>query len=382
GTVRTGDVLALGEHRLRVRGIESWARPVEAVSGAARGARYLGGRTPADLRRGSVLVTPDAWHHTDVVDVQLSEDELPPDRPTLHVGATSMTVHARPLAPGLARLVLPTALPLRIGDRALLRDPGSRRIWGLRVLDPVPPPLRRRGAATARARDLAGADGTVAAEVRRRGVVQRSVLRRIGVPVEAMPDGVLATGDWLVDAELAVSLRRRLRERAEATMSSVDPGLPLASAARELRLPAEEIVAALADPPLRVQGARLLAGSAATVPAPIARAWAQVRADLEVDPFQAPDAHRLADLGLDKRALAALERAGELLRVEAAIVLLPGADAEAARRLAGLPQPFTTSQARQALGTTRRVALPLLGHLDRRGLTRRLPDDTRTVAGG
>ncbi len=381
GTVRTGDVLCLGEHRLRVRGIESLERPVESVSGTARVALNLGGRTPDDLGRGSVLVSPDAWHHTDVVDVRLSSDEQPPDRPSLHVGATSMTVHARPLAPGLARLTLPAALPLRVGDRALLRDPGNRRVWGLQVLDPAPPPLRRRGAAGARARDLAGADGSPAVELRRRGVARRSLLRRIGVPVQAPPAGAVAAGDWLVDPGLAADLRRRLRAMVEATMSSVDPGLPVASAARELGLPAEEIVVALVGPPLRVQGARVLAGGGTALPEPVARAWAEVRADLESDPFSAPDANRLAGLGLDKRALAALERAGELLRLDAAIVLLPGADGEAASRLARLPQPFTTSQARQALGTTRRVALPLLAHLDRRGLTRRLPDDTRTVGG-
>ena len=47
--------------------------------------------------------------------------------------------------------------------------------------------------------------------------------------------------------------------------------------------------------------------------------------------------------------------------------------------LAGLPQPFTLSEARQALDTTRRVAVPLLELLDRAGATRRLPDDRRTV---
>ena len=44
--------------------------------------------------------------------------------------------------------------------------------------------------------------------------------------------------------------------------------------------------------------------------------------------------------------------------------------------MARLPQPFTVSQARQALDTSRRVAVPLLEHLDRRGLTERL-DETR-----
>ena len=52
------------------------------------------------------------------------------------------------------------------------------------------------------------------------------------------------------------------------------------------------------------------------------------------------------------------------------------------RVLAGLPQPFTLSEARRALGTTRRVAVPLLELLDRRGLTERLPDDRRRLRAG
>jgi selenocysteine-specific elongation factor len=47
--------------------------------------------------------------------------------------------------------------------------------------------------------------------------------------------------------------------------------------------------------------------------------------------------------------------------------------------LADLPEPFTLSEARRALGTTRRVAVPLLELLDRRGITARLPDDTRRL---
>jgi selenocysteine-specific elongation factor len=47
--------------------------------------------------------------------------------------------------------------------------------------------------------------------------------------------------------------------------------------------------------------------------------------------------------------------------------------------LAGLPQPFTVSEARRALGTTRRVAVPLLEQLDARRATRRGDDGTRVV---
>jgi selenocysteine-specific elongation factor len=47
--------------------------------------------------------------------------------------------------------------------------------------------------------------------------------------------------------------------------------------------------------------------------------------------------------------------------------------------LAALAQPFTLSEAKQALRTTRRVAVPLLELLDRRRLTERLSDDRRRV---
>ena len=42
-------------------------------------------------------------------------------------------------------------------------------------------------------------------------------------------------------------------------------------------------------------------------------------------------------------------------------------------------RPFTLSAARQALGTTRRVAVPLLEHLDSRGWTRRVDGSLREV---
>jgi selenocysteine-specific elongation factor len=104
-----------------------------------------------------------------------------------------------------------------------------------------------------------------------------------------------------------------------------------------------------------------------------------VLADLRGNPFAAPDAGRLRELGLDNKAIAAAARAGILLRITDQIVLAPGTDKAAAQVLARLPQPFTTAEARQALGTTRRVAIPLLEYLDRARITERLPDDRRRI---
>ena len=43
------------------------------------------------------------------------------------------------------------------------------------------------------------------------------------------------------------------------------------------------------------------------------------------------------------------------------------------------PAPFSVSQARQAWGTSRRVAVPLMEWLDARGVTVRLPDNSRRL---
>lgn len=365
GTVRAGDVLEVEGARVRVRGIEALGSGRDEVSGVARVALDLGGRAPGAVARGHALVTPDAFVLTGLVDVRLTGGGDPPERPVLHVGSAHLGTRTHLLAPGIARLRLDRPLPLRYGDRAVLRDPGSRRVWGVRVLDPVPP--RRRRDLTG----LTGHDGTPAAELRLRGVVRRSLLRRAGVPLEPLPPGTVASGDWLVPPDAAEDLRARLARLAEER-----PVAP-AEAANALGLPDPGLVTALVTPPLRVEDGRVTGPGGHSVPEALLAAAATLRDELTG--FAAPGAGRLDELGLDAAALALLHRAGELLRVEDRVVLLPGADERAAAVLAGLDQPFTTSAARQALGTSRRVALPLLAHLDATGRTVRLADDRRRL---
>ncbi len=391
GTVRRGDLLDHAGNRLRVRGIESLERPVDSAHGVARVALNLAGDGLDDLDRGDALLTPNAWLVTGVADVRLRsrDGSVPPERPLVHIGATAVGTHCRPLGGDgrLVRLTLDRPLPLRVGDRALLRDPGDRRIWGVQVLDPAPPPLGRRGAAARRAAELTGHPGTPdpAAEIARRGVVEADLLRRIGVPVDeaATPTGGVAADGWLVGAERAEQAARAITDAvlAHDRATPLDPGLPPAVLAGRAGLPSAALVAALVRDPLRLVDGKVRGPVAAGLPPAVEKALAVLAEDLADEPFAAPGAGRLDELGLDTRTLAAAAKAGRVLRVAPGIVLLPGADRAAAGRLAGLPQPFSASEARQALGTSRRVALPLLDHLDRSGLTRRLPDDRREVTG-
>ena len=297
GTVRVGDVLALGNDLVRVRGLECLGQPVDVVSGPARVAVQLGGRGPERLGRGSVLVTPEAFDEVAEVDVRLDHEGPPPERPLLHLGSTRQSVHARPLGDHHARLRLESPLPLRHGDRLVLRDPGSRTLWGAVVLDAAPPALNRRGAAQARAEDLAQRGSGLAAELAARGAVRRTRLRRLGVPDAPLPDGALAAGDWLVSAEQAQRWRAQLVE----IVSASDDGLSPAEAARDLALPDPDLLPALVTEPVRRRAGRLVVES--DLPEPLREALAALHADLAGAPYQAPGADRLAELGLDRGAL-------------------------------------------------------------------------------
>ncbi|HEX2289653.1 MAG TPA: SelB C-terminal domain-containing protein, partial [Pseudonocardiaceae bacterium] len=145
-------------------------------------------------------------------------------------------------------------------------------------------------------------------------------------------------------------------------------------------MPDARLVELLLGSQLTLAEGRVHLGEPATgLPGAVRTAVAEVRAELARQPFAAPEARRLAELGLGAKQLAAAVRAGELLKIVDGIYLAPGADDDAIERLRGLPSPFTLSQARQALGTTRRVAVPLMEHLARRGITRQLPDGTHEL---
>jgi selenocysteine-specific elongation factor len=146
-----------------------------------------------------------------------------------------------------------------------------------------------------------------------------------------------------------------------------------------LRLPSAQIVAALISEPLRLSAGQVFAAADSGLPAELLDAIAEIVKELRGNSFQAPEADRLRDAGLDRKSLAAAERAGLLIRLAENVVLLPGVETAAAQSLSDLPQPFTTSEARRCLNSSRRVVIPLLERLDRLGLTRRLADDRRLV---
>ena len=461
GTLHGDDELVVtpSMRPVRIRSIQSLGEAVPDATGPARVALNLRGISKEGLGRGMALVQAGRWTMTDLIDVRLvpggqssageqADGQLSDRLPrmvTVHVGSARAVARVRALAPELVRLSLRDPLPLHVGDRILLRDPGAARapqrtaprpqavprppaavprppvpgpppsaahangqpahaarevtgwpaITGGIVLDVAPPPLVGRGAAASAVRELSTwPDRPQASDLlRRHGILRASALLAMGVREHPEP----VTGEWLVDPAYWHELTSRLGEviAAHAAREPLSAGLPAEAARAALGLPDRRLVAAMAKPPFRLSAGLLQVmpvtsaqtsshgdidqAEAVVLPDALEAAVRVLLADLAQDPFLAPDADRLRRLGVDLRGIAAAARSGRLLRISDQIVLAPGADLVAARILAGLPQPFTAAEARQALTTTRRTAIPLLEYLDRAGITERLPDDRRNV---
>jgi selenocysteine-specific elongation factor len=422
GRVSNGQELVLSPsgRTVRVRGLEALGEPAESVSGVARVALNLRG-VPADLpRRGMALIEPSRWTETSELDVRIRHRAADPEPKfpaelLLHIGSARTQSRVRMLGTGPApepsgatspgdapsasylRLRLRDPLPLHAGDRVILRDPGAAglAIYGGIVLDPFPPPLARRGAGAAAVRELSDWPDVPAAAplLRRHKLLRATQLAAAGVT--GWPEPV--AGEWLADPDHWARLRAEL-PRVVAAFCARDPlapGMPAEAARAALSLPSRDLVPSLLTSDVVLDGAYLrifvrqaqtandgdapAATPAAQLPPKIASGVQSILDALADDPFAAPDTERLRALGLDARALATAARVGLLLRIADLIVLAPGADKEAARLLAALEQPFTTSRARQALHTSRRVAIPLLEYLDRARVTERLPGDLRRI---
>lgn len=416
GTLRVGDILQLaspdGTRAVEVRGLHSENTAHQVLEPTSRVAVNLRGIRADAIHRGHSLLSSGAWELVEQIDVRrtFGQDfhELPQNI-VVHIGAAGLEAHVRPLSADYARLSLDHPLPLQLLDRFVVRSPGGRHVSaGVQVIDVYPPELARRGAARRRAEELelladaspsdattTPATSTPAASpspftdptgyIQRVGYVPVDKLQRAGFAVgdpAAPPQGIIAFRQWWIAAreitrwknQLLVALGKHAQDNPLAA------GMPRKAAMDALDLQEDALlgiaVAAAkveqADGVLRLPGHKVDLGAAEASVAKL-EAW------LADDPFAAPDADELQELRLGAKQLAAAENAGRLLRLGQGIIVLPSAPQQAKQRIAQLKQPFTLSAARKALGTTRRVAIPLLEHLDEQGITRRLDGGLREL---
>ena len=369
GRVTVGDELvvvnAMGEHPVRVRGLQSLGQSHDALGPGNRTAVNLAGMHHHDVARGDALVRPAQWHRTQVIDASmrvldaLDHEVSRRGAYVAYIGSGEHPVRLRILGPdalapgeqGPVRLHLPAALPLVPGDRFVLRESGrSETVGGGEVLD-VAPRLRA---------SKAQPDRSVERVVAERGWVDADELERLTGEHRAP-----TVGRWVVDAGALTDASDRLR----AMIDAAGP-LGLDVAALDER---DRAVLTLLD------GVTVGAGRAAVSGSEDPLAGHPFVAALEATPFTPPSA---SDVGVDRAELRELVKRGFVVEQDG-VWFAPSAIEQAAAAVAALlkqqPHGVTVAEVREALQTTRKWAVPLLNVLDARGITRRR-DDLR-VAG-
>ena len=389
GTITPGQTLMLqaetGQREVTVRGIQSEDSAVEEAKPTMRVALNLRGVSVDEVSRGVALCTPGKWHTTSVVDVRHTHGSALNDVPqevVVHIGTAGVSAKVRPFGAGHARLILEHPLVLSIGDRLVLRGSGAQQILGgVEAIDVDPPALPRRGDGRKRSAQLETLPD-INEEIARRVAVRPELLASFGFDVaEQPPQGNVAFAGYWIRAQQVMEWKDMLLQALQAHLVAhpMSAGLATGAAVEALQLPDAKLL------PLAVAAAKLhtrdgYVCSTAQVDLGAAEPAVQkLEARLRDQPFQAPEARDLEQLGLGTKELAAAERAGKILRLGDGVVVATDAVAIATARLRDLPQPFRTTDARQALETTRRVAIPLLELLDARGITRQVEAGVRVL---
>lgn len=366
GSFRLGDEVVVdpGGHEGRVRSLQSHNSSLDHAAPGRRLAVNVGGVSRDDVSRGQALVRPGQWHLTTTFDASLGVLtclDHPVDNRGAYVAyigsgefpARLRLIGAREIEPGAtgtARFWLKTTagIPLLPGDRYVLREVGRfETVGGGEVLD-VEPVVRTTRAHPSR---------SVSRVVTERGWVDADHLFLI-TGERAQP----TVGRWVVDPAALAAFRADLVERCKSAGAN---GVDLALLNDRER--------ALVDdglPGLEVRGDRLFESAVASHG--MSESARRVLANLErggLSPEAVPPADRQAVRELERLGLAV--RAAEIWisasSVQSAVEVLQGV-------LGEHPTGFTVSEARDALGSSRKYVISLLTHLDLIGVTRRRGD--------
>ncbi|MBI3878119.1 MAG: selenocysteine-specific translation elongation factor [Verrucomicrobia bacterium] len=320
-------------------------------------------------------------------------------------GNTPARVHlldAKQLAPGehaLAQLRFESPVYAFIGDRFIIRDWSEQAtLAGGILLDPDASRRQfrsepRRKFLQARAETPDSVDALARSQLARDGATKRAgLLAKCRSSAAEISDAVaravnekraLPAGEWLLDSEWWQAMQQKAAGVVDAAHKAHPdrPGLALSElrTAMVRQLPAPELFEPLVT--MLCAGGFAQTGNAIrrashklALPPQLQAAGAKVRAALSAKPLDVPSRKELAPDALTQQALRFLVNSGAAVELSEDIVLL----AEHFQRATDLVRqhirkngPSTTSDIRQALGTNRRVLIPLLERLDRDGITRR-----------
>ena len=360
GKLRVDDELTLspGDLKARIRGIQTQGQKRTKIGPGHRVALNLAGIDHHHLSRGVALINDEKWHRTTRIDAELTvlknlgHDISRRGAYAIYIGSGEWAVKLRVLGPnelapgmtGHVRIFLPSKLSLIPGDRFILREFGrDETVGGGTILD-----VDHQLKASESVPDLS-TDRVIS----ERKWVRADELERL---TGEKRDPIL--GNWIALPETIEQLRLTVSELVDKAGST---GLDIAQLDERQRL----ILPALSE--INVADGRARQAALANVldNHPIISQLQNNLFSPELpDNFHRDELRQLVQKGLVIQSEGIFFSASA---IDLAATLL-------ANLFSSKPQGVTVAEIRDALGTTRKFALPLCAHFDRTGITRRRDD--------
>jgi selenocysteine-specific elongation factor len=421
GIFRRGEevvVQSSGAHG-KIRSVQNHNREVEFSPPGTRTALNIPDVKGAPIQRGDVITRPEFGEAVKEIDARLEKSErlintkVPAARPLkdgtrvrIHLGSADVAAHVilnqSSLQAGektIARIRFEAPVFAFTGDRFIVRDWSEQAtLAGGIVLDADPPPESLKSASRLEFLDARAAapddlSVLVLSEIRRfRAVRENKVLAKSRFHAAEIIDALTAlerTGKilrargWAIDHAYWDQLLRTAASRVDAEhrahpnrpgISSVDFKTPIVQ-----ELPSDDLLPVFLEHFGRTGftiSSNLVRRSnhLPSLPPKLQSAGQTVRSALSTKRFDPPSRKEVAPDASTQEALRFLLETGEAILLSEEVVLLADAIQQAAeivRSFLRQHRAATASELRQALGTSRRVIIPLLEYFDRQGITRR-----------
>jgi selenocysteine-specific elongation factor len=426
GELRRGQIVAVHPKNLsaRIRSIQCHGHNVELAKPGMRTAINLPdvevGKGPESVERGDVIAVADLSTASKTVDVVLEKSSRlnlnePAARPLnngtpVHIYVGAARVEAKlamldndTIEPGqraIAQLRLNRPILAFVGDRLIVRDSSERcTVAGGIVLDLDGDRKRFRDEAQgellrARASAAENVDLYVQSQLRRDAVSETRELlvkSHFGTDeIAAALSRLEACGEVVLHDEIAanavcwsalVEHSSKLIDQAHEKHPE-QRGLPLVELRTALRDQADDVFEALIsdlyENGFMREGSIIARRShRAALPSPLQSAADKIRSALAARLFDPPSRKEFLQDRHQEQSLRFLIEQGEIVEISEEIVLL-GESLEQMRtaisKFISTNGPATASQLREKIGTSRRVIIPVLEYLDRKGVTQRSGD--------
>lgn len=412
GSLRRGQQIVVYPRNLetRIRSIQSHGHELEVAQPGMRTAINLPDFRVDQIKRGDVVTLPGHGMPTSTLIVRLekppclSRDATVPYRVKngssiyVHHGTSRVAARIRVRENGsreggkqkIAHLKLASPIFAFIGDRFVVRDSSERHtIAGGIVLDPDAD--KQSFAANVTVDSI---DSLVRAILARHGFAHRENLlskSRFGVDdISKVLIKLQQSGEIVLCQHIAADREfwRKLRVQAAGLIDAVHKqtperaGIDLSELRSALRIQeaelVESLVADLSTGDFVRKGSFIARAShRPTLPTHLQPVEKRIREALTGQPFDPPSRKAIESGPQARQVVRFLIENGEAIELALDVVLLRKSFERMKSQVAEFISkngPATVSELRQALGSSRRIMVPLLERLDRDGITRRVAD--------